>query len=196
MAGEAPVCAVEDRPWLSEANIGMHRRGRDGAAKVALLTQAADILWVVTGLVTTAEHIGSLLREVQGKMGSNQEEPGQNPGHRSSPVHLCLWGCGLGEGRSQVKSCMGAPGTPPGGWSVQTGSITALVSWIQAENDGDGWVLSLRSWGEFLWFKLWLEHLGIKIYDEFLLVLKKKIITNTACMEMLANPNQWIPSCC
>lgn len=54
----------------------------------------------------------------------------------------------------------------------------------------------LRSWGEFLWFKLWLEHLGIKIYDEFLLVLKKKIITNTACMEMLANPNQWIPSCC
>ena len=36
-----------------------------------------------------------------------------------------------------MKSCMGEPGTPPGGWSVQTGSITALASWVQAENDGD-----------------------------------------------------------
>ena len=37
-----------------------------------------------------------------------------------------------------MQSCIAEPGTPPGGWSVQTGSITALASWVQAENDGDG----------------------------------------------------------
>ena len=35
MAGGVPACAVEDRPWSSETDAGMHCRGRDGAGEAA-----------------------------------------------------------------------------------------------------------------------------------------------------------------
>ena len=110
--------------------------------------KTGGIPWLVMGLVTTAEYIGFLSQSTAGQDGLQPGWAWSESWSKEFTVHLCLWGCGLDEGRSQVKSCMGEPGTPPGGWSVQTGSITALASWVQAENDGDGWVLSLRSWGE------------------------------------------------
>lgn len=88
-----PGYAVGDRHRLFGTNIGIHLRGKDIAGKVALLKQterqeaSCELSWVLSQQQSILD---PFLRALQGKLGSNLDKPGQNPGQRSSPVHLCL----------------------------------------------------------------------------------------------------------
>lgn len=78
---------MEDRPRLFGTNIGIHLRGKDSAGKVALLKQterqkaSCELSWVLSQQQSILD---PFLRALQGKMGSNLDKPGQNPGQRSS----------------------------------------------------------------------------------------------------------------
>lgn len=118
--GGASVCC--GGPWSSETNRIQGQRWCWRPNKLETPCELPRVL-------SQQQSIGSLLRAVQGKMGSNLEEPGGNPGQRFTCFTCAYEDAGL-DGEKPGEVLHGGARDTTGRLVVQTGSITALASWI------------------------------------------------------------------